>query len=62
MTPRQMNIMAALEQLHLVKNECRDMEMARALFKINLAIELIHLALDIAPTEAAIEEVRNAAP
>ena len=62
MTPRQMNIMAALEQLHLVKNECRDMEMARALFKINVAIELIHLALDVAETEAASEEVRNAAP
>jgi hypothetical protein len=38
------------------------MEMARALFQVNLAIELIHLALDIAPTDAAIEEVRNDAP
>ena len=62
MTPRKVNIMAALEYLNNVKNECRDMKMARALFQVNLAIELIHLALDIGPTDAAIEEVRNAAP
>ena len=59
MTPRKVNIMAALEYLNNVKNECRDMKMARALFQVNLAIELIHLALDIAPTDAAIEEVIN---
>ena len=57
MNHRKDYIMRALEYLQRVKSECKDMEMGRAVYQIQQAIELIHNALDIFPSDKAIAEI-----
>ena len=59
---RKDDIMFALENLEKAKRNVHDNLPSSTINRINVAIEWIHKALDIGPTDAAIEEVRNAAP
>jgi hypothetical protein len=59
---RKADIMFALEQLDKAKICMKEGLHNSAILRVNLALEWIHKALDIAPTDAAIEEVRNDAP
>ena len=58
---RKDDIMFALENLEKAKRNVHDNLPSSTINRINVAIEWIHKALDIGPTDAAIEEVRNAA-
>ena len=59
---RKADIMFALEQLDKAKICMKEGLHNSAILRVNLALEWIHKALDIAPTDAAIEEVINDAP
>ena len=54
---RKADIMFALEQLDEAKVCIKDGRQNSAILRVNLALEWIHKALDIAPTDAAIAEV-----
>jgi hypothetical protein len=59
---RKADIMFALENLERAKGCVKEGLDSSAILRINIGIEWIHRALDIAPTDAAIEEVINDAP
>ena len=56
---RKDDIMFALENLEKAKRNVHDNLPSSTINRINVAIEWIHRALDIAPTDAAIEEIIN---
>ena len=59
---RKADIMYALENLEKSKALIKEGLVSTAIMRVDTGIQWLCKALDIEPSDAAIEEVRNAAP